>query len=150
FGGIFLLLAAFLGFIPGDGDERGMLGITVDGGLNVRLVCLIAAVWFAVVALPALLNVPENRPKKNDDDTANAGFVESYRTRWAALMALWGLDRRTVKFQVASAIARGGLAGVFTVGAILAVTVYGRGAGDVLIFGLAANDAAALGALAAG
>ena len=44
FGGIFLLLAAFLGFISGDGDERGLLGITVDG-LSVRMVCLVAAVW---------------------------------------------------------------------------------------------------------
>ena len=150
FGGIFLLLAAFLGFISGDGDERGMLGITVDGGLNVRLVCLVAAVWFAVFALPALLKVPENRPKKNDDDNANAGFVESYRILWADLKALWRRDRRTVKFLVASAIFRDGLAGVFTFGAILAVTVYGLGAGDVLIFGVAANVVAALGAVAAG
>lgn len=151
FGGIFLLLAAFLGFISGDGDERGLLGITVDGGLNVRMVCLVAAVWFAVFALPVLLKVPENRPRgEEDDDNAGAGILESYRVLWSDLKALWQRDPRTVKFFIASAIFRDGLAGVFTFGAILAVTVYGLAAGDVLIFGVAANIVAALGAVAAG
>ena len=151
FGGIFLLLAAFLGFISGDGDERGLLGITVDGGLNVRMVCLVAAVWFAVFALPVLLKVPENRPRgEEDDDNAGAGILESYRVLWSDLKALWQRDPRTVKFFIASAIFRDGLAGVFTFGAILAVTVYDLAAGDVLIFGVAANIVAALGAVAAG
>src|SRR5699024_11742734 len=101
-------------------------------------------------ALPALLKVPENRPKKNDDDNANAGFVESYRILWADLKALWRRDRRTVKFLVASAIFRDRLAGVFTFGAILAVTVYGLSAGDVLLFGVAANVISAFGALLGG
>lgn len=152
FGGIFLLLAAFLGFISGDGNERGMLGIPTDGGLNVRMVCLIAAVWFAVFALPVLFTVPENRPREKDDDdnAARARFVESYRILWADLKALWRRDPRTVKFLIASAIFRDGLAGVFTFGAILAVTVYGLAPGDVLIFGVAANVVAALGAVVAG
>ena len=152
FGGIFLLLAAFLGFISGDGPERGLLGISTDGGMNVRLVCLVAAVWFAVFALPVLLKVPENRARArgDDHDDDKAGFVESYRILWADLKALWRRDSRTVKFLVASAIFRDGLAGVFTFGAILAVTVYGLAPGDVLIFGVAANVVAALGAVAAG
>ena len=156
FGGIFLLLAAFLGFISGDGPERGMLGISTDGGMNVRLVCLVAAVWFAVFALPVLFKVPENRPKEkkdddnNDDDDDKASFVESYRILWRDLKALWRRDPRTVKFLIASAIFRDGLAGVFTFGAILAVTVYGLAPGDVLIFGVAANVVAALGAVVAG
>lgn len=149
FGGIFLLLAAFLGFISGDGPERGLLGITTDGGMNVRLVCLVAAVWFAVFALPVLLKVPENRARQGEDDD-KVSVVESYRILWRDLKALWRRDPRTVKFLVASAIFRDGLAGVFTFGAILAVTVYGLAAGDVLIFGVAANVVAALGAVVAG
>src|SRR5699024_11133662 len=109
FGGIFLLLAALPRFIPADGDERGLLGITVDGGLNVRMVCLVAAVWLAVFALPVLLKGPENRPKvaggdgptRRDDDNGDdtgVGIVESYLILWADLKALWRRDRRTVKF----------------------------------------------------
>ena len=149
FGGIFLLLAAFVGFIYGDGPVRGVFGITTDGGLNVRLVCLVAAVWFAVFALPVLLKVPENRARQGEDDD-KVSVVESYRILWRDLKALWRRDPRTVKFLVASAIFRDGLAGVFTFGAILAVTVYGLAAGDVLIFGVAANVVAALGAVVAG
>ena len=155
FGGIFLLLGAFLGFIAGDGPNRGLLGITTDGGMNVRLVCLLAAVWFAIFALPVLRSVPEHRPAADrgvvgevDDD--EPGFLESYRVLWADLKRLWRRDPRTVKFLVASAIFRDGLAGVFTFGAILAVTVYGLAPGDVLVFGVAANVVAALGAAAAG
>ena len=155
FGGIFLLLGAFLGFIAGDGPDRGLLGVTTDGGMNVRLVCLLAAVWFALFALPVLRAVPEHRPAaargaagEVDDD--EPGFLASYRILWADLKRLWQRDPRTVKFLVASAIFRDGLAGVFTFGAILAVTVYGLAPGDVLIFGVAANVVAALGAAAAG
>ena len=148
FGGILLLLTAFLGFISGDGPERGMLGITTDGGLNVRWVCLVAAVWFAVFALPVLRSVPENRPRGRGTD--EPGFVESYRILWRDLRTLWRTDPRTVKFLVASAVFRDGLAGVFTFGAILAVTVFGLAPGDVLIFGVAANVVAALGAVVAG
>ncbi|WP_241724089.1 MFS transporter [Dietzia sp. E1] len=155
FGGIFLLLGAFLGFIAGDGPDRGLLGVTADGGMNVRLVCLLAAVWFATFALPVLRSVPEHRPAaargaagEVDDD--EPGFLASYRILWVDLKRLWRRDPRTVKFLVASAIFRDGLAGVFTFGAILAVTVYGLAPGDVLIFGVAANVVAALGAAAAG
>ena len=155
FGGIFLLLGAFLGFIAGDGPDRGLLGVTTDGGMNVRLVCLLAAVWFALFALPVLRAVPEHRPAaargaagEVDDD--EPGFLASYRILWADLKRLWQRDPRTVKFLVASAIFRDGLAGVFTFGAILAVTVYGLAPGDVLIFGVAANVVAASGAAAAG
>ncbi|MGN0100362.1 MAG: MFS transporter [Dietzia sp.] len=158
FGGIFLLLGAFLGFIAGDGPERGLLGITTDGGMNVRLVCLLAAVWFALFALPVLRKVPEHRPsggaagggRAGEVDDDEPGFAESYRILWADLKHLWRRDPRTVKFLIASAIFRDGLAGVFTFGAILAVTVYGLAPGDVLVFGVAANVVAALGAAAAG
>jgi UMF1 family MFS transporter len=63
---------------------------------------------------------------------------------------LWRTDRRAVWFLVASAVFRDGLAGVFTFGAILAVSVYGLSDSDVLLFGVGANVVAAVGALVAG
>jgi UMF1 family MFS transporter len=150
FGGIVLLLLCYFGFIAGDGDTRGFLGLTTDGGLNIRMVAVLAAVWFAVFAIPVLLKVPE-MPRTNADPGADkAGFAESYRVLWRDLRDLWAADRRTVHFLVASALFRDGLAGVFTFGAVLAVNVYGIGAGDVLLFGVAANVVSALGALTAG
>lgn len=150
FGGIVLLLICYVGFIAGDGDTRGVLGIPTDGGLNIRLVALLAAVWFAVFAIPVLLAVPEAPRTAADPGAARAGFVESYRVLWRDVRELWADDRRTVGFLIASALFRDGLAGVFTFGAVLAVNVYGMASDSVLLFGVAANVVAALGAIVAG
>jgi UMF1 family MFS transporter len=150
FGGILLLLICYLGFIAGDGDNRGLLGVPTDDGLNIRLVAMLAAVWFAAFCLPVLFAVPELPRTTTDPGAAKAGFFGSYRVLWRDLRELWSVDRRTVGFLVASAIFRDGLAGVFTFGAVLAVRVYGIADSDVLLFGIAANVVAALGAIVAG
>ncbi|WP_280402206.1 MFS transporter [Nocardia carnea] len=150
FGGIFLLLLCYFGFISGDGDERGLLGVSTDGGLNIRLVVVFAAVWFAVFALPVFFAVPEVRTGGADPGAASAGFFGSYRVLWRDLRELWAEDRRVIWFLLASAVFRDGLAGVFAFGAILAVQVYEISDSDVLLFGIAANVVAALGAIVAG
>lgn len=150
FGGIVLLLICYFGFITGDGDTRGLFGLTTDGGLNIRFVALLAAVWFAVSAIPVFLAVPELPPTSADPDAAKAGIAESYKVLFRDLRELWAVDRRSVYFLAASALFRDGLAGVFTFGAVLAVSVYGIGTADVLLFGVAANVVAGLGAISAG
>ncbi|MGW0007475.1 MFS transporter [Nocardia grenadensis] len=150
FGGIFLLLICYFGFIVGDGPERGLLGVSTEGGLNIRLVVLLAAVWFGVFALPVLFAVPEVPRTRADPGAASAGLLGSYRVLWRDLKELWALDRTVIWFLLASAIFRDGLAGVFAFGAVLAVQVYGISESDVLLFGIAANVVAALGAVVAG
>ncbi len=150
FGGIFLLLISYFGFIAGSGDHRGLFAVATTDGLNIRLVALLAAVWFAVFALPVLFAVPELPRTDADPGAATAGLFGSYRVLWRDLRELWAADRRIVEFLVASAIFRDGLAGVFTFGAVLAVRVYGIADSDVLLFGVAANVVAALGAIVAG
>ncbi|WP_069159855.1 MFS transporter [Nocardia altamirensis] len=149
FGGIFLLLICYFGFISGDGDNRGLLGIPTDDGLNIRLVAIVAAVWFAAFALPVLFAVPELPRTDADPGAAEAGFFASYAILWRDLRELWRTDQRTLGFLVASAVFRDGLAGVFTFGAVLAVRVYDIADADVLLFGIAANVVAALGAIVA-
>ena len=146
FGGIVLLLFCYVGFIAGDGDTRGLFGITTEDGRNVRIVALVAAAWFLLASLPLFRRVPETAPT---GDSAT-GWRDSYRALFHDLAVLWRTDRRAVWFLVASAVFRDGLAGVFTFGAILAVSVYGLTDADVLLFGVGANVVAALGALAAG
>jgi UMF1 family MFS transporter len=150
FGGIFLLLICYFGFIVGDGPERGLLGVSTEDGLNIRLVVLLAAVWFGVFALPVLFAVPEVPRTRADPGAASAGLLGSYRVLWRDLKELWALDRTVIWFLLASAIFRDGLAGVFAFGAVLAVQVYGISESDVLLFGIAANVVAALGAVVAG
>lgn len=144
-GGIVLLLVVYAGFIVGDG---GVFGIPTEDGFNIRLVALVAAAWFLVFAIPLLLRVPEVPPTA--DPAARLGVLDSYRALFADLRVLYRESPHTLYFLGASALFRDGLAAVFTFGAVLAVTVYGIAADDVLIFGVAANVVAAAGALAAG
>jgi UMF1 family MFS transporter len=144
-GGIVLLLVVYSGFIAGEG---GILGVPTDNGFNIRLVALVAAAWFLVFAVPMFFRVPEVPARA--EQGPRLGVVASYRALFRDLRALYRASPHTVYFLGASALFRDGLAAIFTFGAVLAVTVYGIGAGDVLIFGVAANVVSAAGALAAG
>lgn len=143
FGGIVLLLICYFGFVSGEG---GGLGLSTEGGWNVRLVALLSAAWFGLSAIPVLLRVPEIAPSGE----STGGVAESYRELWRTVRTLWREDRNAFAFLFASAIFRDGLSAVFSFGAVLGVSVYGLSPGDVLIFGVAANVAAALGAVAGG
>jgi MFS transporter, UMF1 family len=144
FGGIFLLLICYVGFIAPD---VGWFGVTSAGGLNIRAVVIFSAIWFAVFAIPVLLAVPESPPGPS---RRRVGFFASYRLLVNDIKALYKRDRNSVYFLIASALYRDGLAAIFSFGAILAVSVYGMAQSTVLIFGIAANVVAALGALGMG
>jgi UMF1 family MFS transporter len=144
FGGIFLLLISYVGFIAPD---VGWFGVTSAGGLNIRAVAVFSAVWFAVFAIPVLLAVPEKPPGPK---RRRVSFFASYPLLLSDIKALFRRDRNAVKFLIASALYRDGLAAIFSFGAILAVSVYGLAQSSVLIFGIAANIVAALGALGMG
>ncbi len=55
-GSVLLLLILYLGFIQGDGDTRGLLGLSAADGQNVRAAMLLTAAWFALFALPLLVS----------------------------------------------------------------------------------------------
>ncbi|SDT42862.1 MFS transporter [Microlunatus soli] len=145
FGGIFLLLICYVGFISPD---VGWFGAGDEGGLRYRAIALMAAAWFGIFALPVLFAVPE--APAAGGVKAGRGIIDSYRQLIRDIVALFKADRHAVYFLLASALYRDGLAAVFSFGAILAVSVYGMASGTVLIFGVVANVAAALGAVAMG
>ncbi|HET9872163.1 MAG TPA: MFS transporter [Propionibacteriaceae bacterium] len=143
-GGIFVLLLSFVLFIAPD---VGLFGVTEEGGLKYRVLALVVAVWFTIFAIPVLVSVPEIPPTAAIE---RVGFLASYRVLWHDVRALYRADRHSVYFLLASALYRDGLAAVFSFGAVLAVSVYGLTASDVIIFGVAANIVAAVGAFGAG
>lgn len=144
FGGIFLLLICYVGFIAPD---VGWFGVTSEGGLNIRVVAVFSALWFALFAVPVLVAVPE---LPAGPPARRVPFFASYRLLVRDVRSLFARDRNAVWFLLASALYRDGLAAVFTFGAILAVSVYGMDQSTVLIFGVVANVVAALGALGLG
>ncbi|HPU13871.1 MAG TPA: MFS transporter [Aeromicrobium sp.] len=149
FGGIILLLICYFGFVVGDEPTRGFMNVPVEDGLYIRYIALVSAVWFLIFAIPLFVAIPE-LPATANEDSAKASITDSYRAIWNDVTTMWREDRNTLKFLIASAFFRDGLAGVFAYGAILAVSVYGIAKDDVIIFGVAANVISALGALAAG
>ena len=142
-GGIVVLLAAFVLFIS---PEVGLFGVTSEDGLRYRVLALIVAIWFTIFAIPVLLTVPEVPPT----EVGKASFVTSYKKLIADVRTLYRSDRQVVWFLLASAVYRDGLAAVFSFGAVLAVSVYGLSASEVVMFGVAANVVAAAGAFSGG
>ena len=146
-GSVVLLLLAYVGFIAGDGDTRGLLGIPVADGQNVRAVMLLVAVWFALFALPLFIVVPR---VTDAGPPERVGFLGAYRKLWSEVRGEWERDRHVVYYLVASAVFRDGLAGVFAFGAVVGVNVYGISDANVLLFGISACVIAALGAVTGG
>ncbi len=146
-GSVLLLLIIYFGFIQGDGDTRGPLGLAaVDGG-NVRAAMLLAAAWLALFAWPLLVSV---RTPASVDPPPAVGFLGAYRALWDEVKGEWRRDRNVVYYLLASAVFRDGLTGVFAFGAVLGVSVYGVSQADVLVFGVCASIVAAVGAVLGG
>jgi MFS transporter, UMF1 family len=143
-GGIVVMLVAFVLFIQPD---VGLFGVTAEGGLKYRALALVVAVWFALWAIPIFIAVPEISPTAG---IPRVGFFASYRVLVRDVVALFRSERHAVWFLGASALYRDGLVAIFSFGAVLAVSVYGLSAADVVIFGVVANVVAAIGAFAAG
>ena len=148
-GGIVLLLLLLVLFIQsfGDPDAGGLLAVSKEGGLNIRLAVLASAVWYAVFAIPVLLRVPEIPAQSR---RVRVGFFRSYAVLWGTLRSLWRDSRQVLLFLVASAIFRDGLAGVFTFGAIIAAQVFRFSSTEVLYFAVAANLVAGVSVMLAG
>ncbi|MDH6235345.1 MFS transporter [Cryobacterium sp. CG_9.6] len=145
-GGIVLLLIVYFGFIS---PEVGLFGVTSENGMAVRVSMLISAAWFGLFALPVLLGVPEYRvPKAARRE--RVGFLRSYAELGHDIARLWKTSRPTVYFLLASAVFRDGLAGVFTFGGVLAASVFGFSAGEVIIFAIAANVVAGVATMSVG
>ncbi|MGA8044962.1 MAG: MFS transporter [Dermatophilaceae bacterium] len=142
-GGILVLLLIFFLFIQ---PEVGLFGVTDEGALDIRVSMLVCGLWIALFTLPAF-RVLRDRPRPL---APRVGVVESYRLVWRSIRGLWSTSRHTVYFLLASALFRDGLAGVFAFGAILAAGTFGLSAGEVIIFGAAANIVAGLATMAFG
>src|ERR1700738_4134627 len=100
-GSVLLLLIVYFGFIQGDGDTRGLVGVEAADGANVRAAMLLAAAWFALFAWPLLVSV---RSSASVDPRQMTGLLGAYRALWDEVKGEWRRDRNFVYYLVASAI----------------------------------------------
>ena len=150
FGSVVLLLMVYVGFISGDGDTRGLLGIPTADGQNVRAAMLLDRRLVRAVRAAGAHRGARARRRPADDRRAAVGFFGAYRKLWSEIVGEWRRDRNVVYYLLASAVFRDGLAGVFAFGAVLGVSVYGISEADVLLFGVSASVVAAIGAVLGG
>ena len=148
-GSVLLLLLVYLGFIAGDGPQRGVLGLPTADGQNIRAAMVFAAVWILVFGLPLMVSA-HTFARIDEAMEAPPTFLGGYRRLWSDLRSEWHRDRNLVYYLLVSAVFRDGLSGVFAFGAVLGVSVYGIQPGTVLIFGVFASTVAALGAVVGG
>jgi UMF1 family MFS transporter len=141
-GGIILLAVALFGFVL----PQTVFGVPATDGLEVRTVFLFSAVWTLVFSIPLLLRVPEIEKRSSKKET----IIESYKALWGQLKSLYKQAPETLKFLISSAVYRDGLAGVFSFGAVLGSLAFGFTQTEIIIFGMAANIVAGIGAVIGG
>ncbi|MGI9123945.1 MAG: MFS transporter, partial [Mycobacterium sp.] len=88
-GSVVLLLLVYLGFIRGDGPQRGLLGIPAADGQNVRAAMLLAAAWMLAFGLPLLLGAQRMAGPADPDQPPPPGVLGGYRRLWSDLRSEW-------------------------------------------------------------
>ena len=100
-------------------------------------------------AIPVLFAVPEYRGPAASTAARSASSPPT-RASSATSRGSGASSAPTVWFLLASAVFRDGLAGVFTFGGVLAASVFGFSAGEVIIFAIAPNVVAGVSTIAVG
>jgi UMF1 family MFS transporter len=143
-GGIVLLLGSLvLCYLPGH-----PIFPNEENSLNIRVIFLFAAAWMFIFTIPLALFVPEI--PKVEVTTKKESVLDSYRSLFASIKKLRGTNPDALKFLIASAVYRDGLAGVFTYGAVLGTVAFGFSGTGVIVYGIAANIVAGIGAFLGG
>ena len=139
-GGIILLVMA-LWIIQFGGAE--LLGIPDTDALSVRVVMVISMFWVTIFSIPLMLKVPEAKPIAG---TENEGVLLAYKKLIRSLITMRKENPNLLKFLIASAVYRDGLNGVFAYGAVLGGIAFGLDLTEIIMFGIAANVVAGIGA----
>ncbi len=128
----------------------GIFGAADEGGLRFRIVAVLAAVWFAIFALPVLFTAPGPESETPTGGNPIRAFVADYAALIRRLVRMWKDEHQTLRFFIASAVFRDGLAAIFAFAGVLAAGSYGFSASEIIVLGVAANVAAGTGAMIAG
>ncbi len=113
-------------------------GVDFDSD-DVRFAMLLCGAWTVVFTIPIFLAL---RDRPNPPKVARQSIGEAYKSLFRSLKRIYRSSPNTIRFLIASALFRDGLAGVFTFGAVLARGTFGFTFGDVIIFGIVANVSA--------
>jgi len=142
-GGLLALVVALVALVQ---PEVPWFGFSRDQGENIRATNLLVAAWFIVFSLPIFVWVKEDRSGVSPPGRIVRETVQQLRTTFRKVRRY----RQIVRLLVARLIYNDGLITIFAFGGIYAAETFGFSMEEVLIFGIALNVAAGLGAFVMG
>ena len=143
-GGLLALVVAMAGFVS---PETPWFGLSKDTGEHLRATNLLVAVWFAVFSLPLFLFVRQKAPARP---------VTAFKAAKEGIRDLAATFREVKKYKeivlllAARLIYNDGLVTIFAFGGIYAAGTFGFTFNEIMLFGIAINVSAGLGALLMG
>ncbi|PWC54722.1 MFS transporter [Azospirillum sp. TSO22-1] len=141
FGGLACLIVALFGFVKNDAPLFGLFS-TADQE-NVRATALLVAAWFGLFSIPLFLWVP-------DEPATGRTLAQAVREGLATLGRTLREVRRykeIVRFLVASALYRDAINTITAFGGIYAAGTFGMSFEEIVLFAIALNVVAGLGAV---
>ena len=143
-GGLICLALALIGFVQPDAP---WFGLSTEGGENIRATNLLVAVWFAAFAIPmfAWVRDPDSKPV-GDIGRVVTGAFRQLGSTFTDLKRY----RQVFRMLVARLVYNDGLVTIFAFGGIYAVGTFDFSFDEVILFGIALNVSAGLGALVFG
>ncbi len=144
-GGVICLIVALFGLIQTDSP---LFGFSTAGGENVRAANLLVAVWFVLFSLPIVVRVRIRQTARLQG--AQHILRDATLQLRTSVVEMRQRYRQTLRFLLARLLYNDGLVTIFAFGGIYAAGTFGFEVADVIIFGIALNVTAGLGALAFG
>ncbi len=139
-GGLICLLLAFFLFV----GDNPLIPLGSDNAHDVRATVLLSGAWYALFALPLFLFTPDT-PATGTPLRQAAG--QGFRQLKSSFVRVRQY-KHIMRFLIARMLYNDGLGTVFAFGGIYAAGVIGMSAQEVLLFGVALNVSAGLGAFA--
>jgi MFS transporter, UMF1 family len=143
FGGLLALVVALVAFVQ---PEAPWFGFSKVGGENVRATNLLVAAWFVVFSVPLFLWVTEDRSRVSP----RGSVIRATATQLKHTLVELRRHEQTWRFLLARLVYNDALVTIFAFGGIYAAETFGFTLEEVLIFGIALNVAAGLGAFLMG
>lgn len=142
-GGLLALVVALVALVQ---PEVPWLGFSREQGENIRATNLLVGVWFLVFSLPIFFWVAEDRSRVSPPRRVARDTLAQLETTFRKVRQY----RQIVRLLVARLLYNDGLITIFAFGGIYAAETFGFSMEEVLIFGIALNVAAGVGAFAMG
>lgn len=141
-GGLVCLVLCLVLLLRADPPLFGLIG--PEGAEPVRATSVLVAIWYGLFALPLFLLVPDRMPE------AGITAARAVREGWASLkttIRAMPAHANTLRFLIASALWRDGINTITAFGGIYAGIVFGMVEAQLILFAIALNVAAGLGAI---